>query len=116
MTKPVKALMFTAALLLLAGILGTVFVLRPAESSTVEIVQDGRVLYTIDLETAQDEEIIITSPEGKTNTVTIGNGTIRISAAQCPDQTCVKQGILSSESLPIVCLPHRVVIRYQEAS
>lgn len=112
MTKPVKILLLTAALLLLAGILGTIFVLRPAKSRTVEIVQDGRVLYTIDLETALDGEIVITSPEGRTNTVMIENGTIRMSAAQCPDQTCVKQGVLSSESLPIVCLPHRVVIRF----
>ena len=112
MTKPIKILLLAAGAVFLLAVVGTFFVLRPAKEQLVEIVQDGRVLYTIDLETAQDGEIVITSPEGRTNTVMIENGTIRMSAAQCPDQTCVKQGVLSSESLPIVCLPHRVVIRF----
>lgn len=113
MTKPVKILMIAAGLVFLLGMIGTFLVLRPSEQQLVEIVQNGTVLYTIDLADAEDQEIVITSADGKTNTVTIENGAIRISHAECPDQTCVKSGVLYSESLPIVCLPNQVIVRYR---
>ncbi len=113
MSKQVKLLMLAAGILFLLGIIGTVLVLRPSESRMAEIVQDGMVLYTIDLADAEDQEITLTSPEGSTNTITIKNGEICISHADCPDQTCVKTGILYSESLPIVCLPNKVIVRFR---
>ncbi len=113
MTKPIKILLLAAGAVFLLAVVGTFFVLRPAEEQLVEIVQDGEVLYTLDLADAKDQEIVLTTPEGKTNTVTIEDGTIRISHADCPDQTCVKSGVLYSESLPIVCLPHRVIVRFR---
>lgn len=112
MSKQLKILLIVMAVILLAGIIGTYIVLRPAESRTVEIVQDGTVLYTLDLASAEDQEIVITSSEGSTNTVTIENGEICISHAECPDQTCVKTGVLYSESLPIVCLPNKLIVRF----
>lgn len=113
MSKQVKVLAVLAAIVFVLGIVGTWVVLRPSQQRLVEIVQDGTVLYTIDLETADDQEIVITSADGKTNTVTIENGEIFISHAECPDQTCVKSGVLYSESLPIVCLPNKLIIRFR---
>ena len=37
-------------------------------------------------------------------------GRIRVSAADCPDQVCVEQGYISDGTVPIVCLPHGLVI------
>ncbi len=113
MNKKIRILLILTALIVGFGAVGTWFVLRPSESRMVEIVQDSTVLYVIDLETAENQEIIITSPEGNTNTVAIRNGEIRISDAQCPDHTCVNMGVLYSESLPIVCLPNKLIIRFQ---
>lgn len=113
MSKQLKGLMILTAVIFLAGIIGTFMVLRRSGSRTVEIVQDGVILYTINLETAENQEIVITSAEGSMNTVTIKDGEICISHAQCPDHTCVKMGNLYSESLPIVCLPNKLIVRYQ---
>ena len=44
------------------------------------------------------------------NTVQVERGRIRISAADCPDQVCVKQGWISGGAVPIICLPHRLTI------
>ena len=42
---------------LLLGIIGSLLVLRRPDTSLVEIVQDGRVLYQIDLAQAEDQTI-----------------------------------------------------------
>lgn len=113
MTKQLKIVLVLAAVIFLSGIIGTIFVLMPSESSMVEIVQDGKVLYSFDLTATKDQKIFITSSEGKTNTVEIKDGKIFIVHAECPDQTCVKTGVLYSESLPIVCLPNKLIIRFR---
>ena len=37
-------------------------------------------------------------------------GRIRIAEADCPDQVCVNQGWISNGTVPIICLPHRLMI------
>ena len=50
--------------------------------------------------------------EGGYNTIAVEGGEVCVSAADCPDQTCVQMGKLRSRALPIVCLPHRLTIRF----
>ena len=38
-------------------------------------------------------------------------GAIRVSEADCPDKICVGMGWLTDGAFPIVCLPHRLMIR-----
>lgn len=92
----------------------SVFILRKSDKRTVEIVQDGAVLYSIDLNCAEDREIRVSSADGGYNLIVINGGTICISEADCRDQTCVKMGMLKSDYLPIVCLPHKLIVRFAE--
>jgi len=103
------------AAILLIGIVGSVLVLTAQPKNTVRIVSDGEVLYTIDLSTAEDNTLTI-GHEGHYNTVEIKDRMIRVRDADCPDKTCVKMGWLSSSSMPIVCLPHKLVIEFTEDS
>ena len=41
-------------------------------------------------------------------------GRIAVVAADCPDRICVREGWLSDSASPIVCLPHRLVIRIEK--
>lgn len=100
--------------ILIAGILGCAWVLRPMEHQLVEVLQDGAVIYTFDLSAAEDQAVEVPSEYGG-NIIQIQDGSIRVSSADCPDQTCVQMGALSDTGLPIVCLPHRLVIQYVEA-
>ena len=50
------------------------------------------------------------------NTIAVENGEVRVAAADCPDQTCVKMGALRSRALPIVCLPHHLTIRFVDGA
>ena len=110
---------------LLGIVLGVIFVgsgavllwqhLHKPQTARIEIVQDGRILYTFGYPTTETRTFRITSPDGGWNEITIRDGSVCISDADCPDQTCVKMGLLKSESLPIVCLPHKLVIRLEES-
>lgn len=89
----------------------SIWILRPSGSRLVEVAQDGTVLYTFDLDSVQDQEIVIPY-QGSSNTILIRDGEIRVSEAECPDQTCVKMGKLYSENLPIVCVPNHLIVRF----
>ncbi|NLT09114.1 MAG: NusG domain II-containing protein [Ruminococcus sp.] len=79
----------------------------------VEIVRDGRVIEKLDLNSEKDRTFRIEDERGW-NEVTIKDGRISITDADCPDHTCVKTGELRSEYVPIVCLPHKLMIRFAE--
>ena len=97
---------FVVGILLLVGIVGSIFVLQQPDTQIVEIVQDGEVLYQFDLEQASDQTIEV-QYEGRVNTIEIKDHRIHMLAAECPDQTC-------GHMVPIVCLPHHLVIQFAE--
>jgi len=90
-----------------------VFLLRQAPPGVAVIYQDGEFLAQYDL-------INIGAPIYNTlessygyNVITIEQGRVRISEADCPDKSCVRQGWVSGGAVPLVCLPHRLVIRFE---
>lgn len=111
----VKIMIAAVFLLFIEAVVGTIYVMRPSGNKLVEVVQDGTVIYTFDLSTAEDQTITVKSADGtSSNTIKISDGQICISDAECPDKICVKTGILKSESIPIVCLPNKLIIRFCE--
>lgn len=112
--KNIKIWFVLFAVVLVIGVIGSVFVLQRPENSIVEIVQDGNVLYRLDLSEYKETETIEIEYNGGKNNILIENGQICMAYADCPDQTCVKMGWLQSSALPIVCLPHHLVIQYAE--
>lgn len=102
------------ALLLAASAAGAFALSRKTAGGTVaRVYQDGKLLQTIDLAALTGaEEFTVTGPAGS-NTVTAERGRIRVSHADCPDQVCVRQGWISTGTVPIVCLPNGLVIRLE---
>lgn len=100
-------------LLLVFGLAGSARALLTPAGSQVEIVQDGQVLYTLDLAQAEDQTIAV-DYAGRVNLVQVAAGRVRVLAADCPDQTCVHMGWLESSALPIICLPNRLVVRFSD--
>ena len=98
-------------LLLLAGIGGTLLVMRPQGDAQIEIVQDGTVLYRLDLSQEKNRAFSV-EYAGRTNLIEIHDHQIRVAQAECPDQTCVHMNWLGSSGLPIVCLPNHLVIQF----
>ena len=100
--------------ILCLGILGGLWGMRVQSDPSVRIVQNGAVLYRFDLSSAEDQTFTV-EYEGRSNIIQIEDGAIRVLEADCPDQTCVHMGWLDSAA-PIVCLPNRLVIEFDNAS
>ena len=111
--KMPKVLIAVVIIIFLISLVLSIWLLKPSDNQLVEIVSDGEVLYTIDLSKEKDAEFTI-EYNGSSNTIQIQNGEIWVQEARCPDQTCVNMGKLHSESMPIICLPNRLIIRFAE--
>ena len=76
-----------------------------------EIYQDGVLVRTVDLSALTGPlEIPVDTGYGE-NIILAEPGQISVKSASCPDQLCVRQGVIKSGVYPIVCLPNRVVVR-----
>lgn len=77
------------------------------DAPAVEIYQNGELFSTLPL--SEDTEITVNCENGY-NVVTIRDGKVFVSNADCPDKICMNMGEFSG-STPIICLPHRLEIR-----
>ena len=59
----------------------------------------------------EPQELTFETEDGGYNIVTIKDGKIAVTAADCPAQYCVRQGFCNSGE-QIVCLPHKLVISF----
>lgn len=82
------------------------------DGAVVWIYRDGTCIYSVDLEQVTEPYDLPLADAGGTNTIRIEPGRVRMAAADCPDQICVRMGWSSGQT--IVCLPHRVVLRFKE--
>ena len=83
---------------------------RGTDHHVARITRDGVLLEEIDLDRVDGPCSFTLEDGGGTNTVQVERGRIRISEADCPDRVCVNQGWISDGTVPIVCLPHKLVI------
>lgn len=114
MLKTKTWIVIIAILLLLS--LGLALFLSHGKPSahTAKILINGQCVDTIDLSLVKDPySRELTFEDGESNLLQIEPGRIRISEATCPDKVCVNTGWISSEGLPIVCLPHKLVIQLE---
>lgn len=111
--KTKNILIIVCIVIFIAGLAGSLWLIFGPHGQTVQIIQDGKVLYTVDLEKS-DDRTIETDYNGSKNIIQIKNHQISVKYADCPDQTCVKMGELKSNATPVVCLPNKLVIRFTE--
>lgn len=112
--KAKNVLLTICILIFLTGLIGSLWLIFKSHSQTVQIIQDGTVLYTIDLEKSEDQTIEV-EYQGSKNVIQIQDHQICVIDAECPDHTCVKMGELKSSAAPIVCLPNKLVISFAES-
>ena len=97
-----------AVILAVCVLLSFFFLGNSSPAEAVQVTSDGILLYTLPL--SIDREVIIKTEHG-TNTVTVKNGKVAVTEADCPDHYCMKRGYCNSGT-EIVCLPNRLVIRF----
>ncbi len=77
------------------------------DNPVAEIYQNSKLLRIVPLD--ENSEFTIKCEIGY-NVITVSNGKISVSSADCPDKVCVDMGEISGGA-PIVCLPHQLEIR-----
>ena len=92
-----------AFLLLSNGSIGTVAIIRV----------DGEVYKKIDLDTVTVAYDIEIRTEFGYNKIHVVNGGISVTESDCRDHICIEQGEIDNEAVPIVCMPHRLVIEIE---
>lgn len=84
------------------------------DSKIAVIYQDGVEIRRIDLEDVKESyEFVIQSKHEGENRIKVEKGGISIVYATCPDQVCVKAGVIRNGVLPIVCAPNHLVIEME---
>lgn len=105
---------FLTALALLS-VLGLLLARRFSSPAVIaRITLDGELYREIDLRAVTfPYEFVIETPQGS-NTVRVEHGRIAVVRADCPDKICVHRGFADDSLLPIVCMPHKLVIQLED--
>ena len=88
------------------------FMFGRAEASRALIYRDGALIKSIDLSDVPEPYSFSVTGAGF-NVIEVEQGRIRVSDADCSDKSCVRQGWASGGAVPLVCLPHRLVIKLE---
>ncbi len=115
MTKQTKTWIAVFLALALLSALGLVLARRfSAPAVIARITVDGEIYREIDLRAVTMPYEFEVETEYGCNTVRVEHGRIAVIAADCPDKICVQRGWAEDGLLPIVCLPHRLVIELED--
>jgi len=101
-----------AMVVILAVLVAVCFLPKDSADAVVaEVYQDGELLRTLSLE--ENTSFAVTGTY--TNTITVENGKIAITASDCPGEDCVHSGAIHTSGRSIVCLPNGVEVRVVSA-
>ena len=89
---------------LLAGVLGIIFMNSADTGKSAQIIVDGKTTEIISLDEAYENQV---------NGVVVccEKGEIFIKESDCPDKVCVRSGRISKSGESIICAPNRVAIK-----
>ena len=112
MNKATKAILAVLVLAVVASGAWIFLGKSSAENPRVVIEVDGEVYAAYDMDEVRGI-IPISTENGGENRVWVQEDLVFMDSANCPDQTCVKQGGIKDGTVPIVCLPHKVIVRIE---
>jgi len=110
-----KRWIFLFSVLILFAVLLLIFQTTKSTSDCIVISQDGQILKEIDLHTVSEPFEMTVYFNDRFNTIHITDKTAYVSHADCDNQLCIEHGPLEKNGSPIVCLPNRLVIRWQNS-
>ena len=98
--------------LAIVAIIAQLFILRStAENAVALIYHDGILIKSVVLADVEGAFTFSVTTADSENIILIESGRISMAVASCPDQICVRQGVITNGVRPIVCLPNRLKIR-----
>ena len=86
------------------------------ETDVVGIYSNSKLVEKIDLSKLDSERKITISGDNGKNVILAKKNSIKMLSAECPDKVCVNHGELKKGGAPIICLPNKLVIRWENSS
>lgn len=110
-----RSRVWIAALAAVCLVCAAVFIIMgKLNTGTVAVVRlDGEELFRVDLAKVTESYDYELDTEFGHNTIHIEPGAISVSAADCQDQVCVRQGAITQGGVPIICMPHHLSVRIE---
>ena len=112
MNKATKAILAVLVLAVVASGAWIFLGKSGAENPRVVIEVDGEIFADYDMDEVKGI-VPISTENGGENRLWVQEDLVFMDDANCPDQTCVKQGVIKDSTVPIVCLPHKVIVRIE---
>lgn len=85
------------------------------DEKIARIYQNKKLIYTINLNSVNEAyRLTIVGDDGAENIVEVRSGSIGIIEASCPDHICIDTGFIDNSSVPIVCLPNKIIIEISD--
>lgn len=110
-----KTLFWIVLFAVVAAGAGGWYLLRGGVSGAeARVYVDGELRETIDLSAVTIPYETTVETDYGYNVLRVSHGSIEVVRADCSEQVCVHQGAITDSLLPIVCLPHRLVIEIEE--
>ncbi len=106
MKTKIWILILALVLLVCAGL--SAWLLRPTDAAAVEVWSEGKRIKTVSL--SVDQTFAVETEKG-VNVITVQNGKVAVTEADCPDKYCMARGFCSGGT-QIVCLPNRLVLKF----
>ncbi len=100
------------AVLALAGA-GFYILFGGGEAAVANVYIDGELYDSYDLSAVVFPYEVRIETEYGHNVVRVSRGAVEVAEADCSEQVCVNQGTITDELIPIVCLPHHLVIQIE---
>ena len=112
MNKTAKLILAALALVAIVSAAWILFIDRETNDPRVIVEVDGEIYCQYDMDEV-DGIIPISTPNGGENRLYVQEDLVFMDSANCPDKLCVKQGVIRDSTVPIVCLPNKVVVRIE---
>ena len=100
------------AVLALAGA-GYYLLSGGGEAAVAHVYVDNELYGTYDLSAVVIPYEVRIETEYGYNTIRVSRGAVEVAEADCSEQVCVDQGTITDDLIPIVCLPHHLVIQIE---
>lgn len=84
------------------------------KTGIVKVIKNNKVVKTIDLSKVKESyEFEVKGENDESNTIKVEQDGVSIIHASCSDKICIHTGKIKDSSLPIVCLPNKLIIKFE---
>lgn len=113
MVKTRVLVLILLVILVVSVVLCLIFFLpKKSDHAVANVYVDGQLVFSVRLDKKESFVRAVETPYGN-NMIQVEDGKIRVIDADCPDKVCVNTGWRTAGGAPIVCLPHKLVIKME---